>query len=99
MFGIKKGAILEKNKNAETAEDLKTIKEGDIVEAQVRATTSWGVFLAYKSLDMLLHVSDLDHGRVKQPSDLVTIGQNLKVKITKIDPETKDICQYKSVIK
>lgn len=88
---VSRRAILEKNKNAETAEDLKTIKEGDIVEAQVRATTSWGVFLAYKSLDMLLHVSDLDHGRVKQPSDLVTIGQNLKVKITKIDPETNRI--------
>ena len=62
---VSRRAILEKNKFAETAEALKSIKEGDIVEAQVRATTSWGVFLAYKNLDMLLHVSDLDHGRVK----------------------------------
>ena len=88
---VSRRAILEKNKNAETIEDLKTIKVGDIVEAQVRATTSWGVFLAYKSLDMLLHVSDLDYGRVKQPSDLVSIGQNLKVKIIKIEPETNRI--------
>ena len=88
---VSRRAILEKNKFAETAEVLKTLKEGDIVEAQVRATTSWGVFLAYKNLDMLLHVSDLDHGRVKNPADLVTIGQNIKVKITKIDSATNRI--------
>jgi len=88
---VSRRAILEKNKFAETAEVLKTLKEGDIVEAQVRATTSWGVFLAYKSLDMLLHVSDLDHGRVKNPADLVSIGQNIKVKITKIDSTTNRI--------
>ena len=39
----------------------------------------------------MLHVSDLSHGRVKQPSDLVTIGQKLKVKITKIDPKTNRV--------
>ena len=88
---VSRRAILEKNKFAETAEALKSIKEGDIVEAQVRATTSWGVFLAYKNLDMLLHVSDLDHGRVKNPSDLVSIGQSIKVMITKIDPTTNRI--------
>ena len=88
---VSRRAILEKNKFAETAEVLKTLKEGDIVEAQVRATTSWGVFLAYKNLDMLLHVSDLDHGRVKNPADLVSIGQNIKVKITKIDSATNRI--------
>ena len=39
-------------------------------------------------IDALLHVSDLSYGRVKKPSDLVTIGQNLKVKINKIDKAT-----------
>ena len=43
------------------------------------------------SVDALLHVSDLSHGRVKKPSDLVTIGQKLKVKITKIDPKTNRV--------
>ena len=88
---VSRRAILEKNKSAETAEALKSIKEGDIVEAQVRATTTWGAFLSYNSLDMLVHVSDFDHGRVKNPSDLVSIGQNLKVKITKIDTSTNRI--------
>jgi len=84
-------AVLEKNKNAEIAEALKTIKEGMIVDTQVRAVNSWGVFVSYNGLDMLVHVSDLDFGRVKQPSDLVNVGQTLKCKIIKIDPETNRI--------
>ena len=84
-------AVLEKNKNAEIAEALKTIKEGMIVDTQVRAVNSWGVFVSYNGLDMLVHVSDLDFGRVKQPSDLVNVGQTLKCKIIKIDPDTNRI--------
>ena len=83
--------VLEKNKTAEISEALKTIKEGMIVESQVRAVNSWGVFVSYNGLDMLIHVSDLDFGRVRQPSDLVTVGQSLKCKITKIDKATNRI--------
>ncbi len=89
---VSRRAVLEKSKNAEITEALKNIKEGDIVEnAVVKATTDWGIFLDINSVDALLHVSDLSHGRVKKPSDLVTIGQKLKVKITKIDPKTNRV--------
>ena len=85
-------AVLEKSKNAEIVEALKNLKEGDIVEdAKVKATTDWGIFLDIKGVDALLHVSDLSYGRVKKPSDLVSIGQKLKVKITKIDPKTNRV--------
>tara|TARA_B110000881_G_C18600449_1_gene534720 strand:+ start:462 stop:2210 length:1749 start_codon:yes stop_codon:yes gene_type:complete len=85
-------AVLEKSKNAEVKEALKNLKEGDIVEdAKVKATTDWGIFLDINGLDALLHVSDLSYGRVKKPSDMVTIGQLLKVKITKIDPKTNRV--------
>ena len=85
-------AVLEKNKDAEAKEILKDLKEGDIIEdAKVRATTDWGIFLDIHGLDALLHITDLSHGRVKKPADLVTIGQKIKVKITKIDPETNRI--------
>ena len=57
-------SVLEKNKNAEIAEALKTIKEGMIVDSTVRAVNSWGVIVNYNGLDMLVHVSDLDFGRV-----------------------------------
>ena len=89
---VSRRAVLEKSKNAEISEALKNIKEGDIVEdATVKATTDWGIFLDINGIDALLHVSDLSHGRVKKPSDLVTIGQKLKVKITKIDPKTNRV--------
>ena len=89
---VSRRAVLEKSKNAEISEALKKIKEGDIVEnALVKATTSWGIFLDINGIDALLHVSDLSHGRVKEPSDLVSIGQKLKVKITKIDEKTNRV--------
>ena len=89
---VSRRAVLEKSKNAEITEALKNIKEGDIVDqATVKATTDWGIFLDINGIDALLHVSDLSHGRVKKPSDLVTIGQKLKVKITKIDPKTNRV--------
>ena len=82
---VSRRAVLEKSKNAEITEALKNIKEGDIIEdAIVKATTDWGIFLDIKGIDALLHVSDLSHGRVKKPSDLVTIGQKLKVKLQKL---------------
>ena len=89
---VSRRAVLEKSKNAEITEALKNIKEGDIVsDAIVKATTDWGIFLDINGIDALLHVSDLSHGRVKKPADLVTIGQKLKVKITKIDKTTNRV--------
>ncbi len=89
---VSRRAVLEKSKNAEITEALKKIKEGDIIEdAIVKATTDWGIFLDIHGIDALLHVSDLSHGRVKKPADLVTIGQKLKVKITKIDEKTNRV--------
>ena len=89
---VSRRAVLEKSKNKELAEALKNIKEGDIIDdAVVKATTDWGIFLDINGIDALLHVSDLSHGRVKKPADLVTIGQKLKVKITKIDDKTNRV--------
>ena len=85
-------AVLEKSKDAEVKEILKNLSEGDIVEnATVKATTDWGIFLDVNGIDALLHVSDLSHGRVKKPSEMVTIGQKIKVKITKIDSTTNRV--------
>ena len=89
---VSRRAVLELSKNAEIVEALKNIKEGDIIEdAVVKAVLEWGIFLDIKGIDALCHVSDLSHGRVKKPSDLVTIGQKLKVKITKIDEKTNRV--------
>ena len=85
-------AVLEKSKDSEIKAALDNLKTGDIVDdAKVKATTDWGIFLDIKGVDALLHVSDLSHGRVKKPSDLVSVGQTMKVKITKIDKETNRV--------
>ena len=88
---VSRRAVLEKSKNAEITEALKNLKEGDVVESVVKSTVEWGIFLDINGVDALLHVSDLSHGRVKKPSDLVTIGQKLTVKISKIDQKTNRV--------
>ncbi len=89
---VSRRAVLEKSKHAEMAEALKNIKEGDIVDnAIVKATTDWGIFLDINGIDALLHVSDLSYGRVKKPSDLVSIGEKIRVKISKIDEATNRV--------
>ena len=89
---VSRRAVLEKTKNAEISKALENINVGDVVEdAIVKATTDWGIFLDINGIDALLHVSDLSHGRVKKPADLVSIGQKLKIKITKIDKATNRV--------
>ena len=88
---VSRRAILEKNKNQYLDKVLKEIKEGDILEAQVRALVDWGCFLEYKGCDMLLHVTDIAYSRVKKPSEVLSLGQKIKVKIIKIDREAKRI--------
>ena len=89
---VSRRAVLEKSKNAEISKTLETLKENDVIDdAIVKATTDWGIFLDINGVDALLHVSDLSHGRVKKPANLVSIGQKIKVKITKIDKENNRI--------
>ena len=57
----------------------------------MKSILDWGAFLDLNGADALLHVTDLSYSRVKKTSDLLSIGQTIKVKIIKIDPETKRI--------
>ena len=88
---VSRRAILEKTKNQDLKNVLSKIKEGDIVEGKVKAILDWGAFIDLQGADALLHCSDLSYSRVKKPSDLLSVGETIKVKITKIDNETKRI--------
>ena len=88
---VSRKAVLSKTREKELANILSNIKEGDIVDAQVKSILDWGAFLDLNGADALLHVTDLSYSRVDKPSSLLTIGQKIKVKIIKIDPETKRI--------
>jgi small subunit ribosomal protein S1 len=67
------------------------MKEGDVVSGTVRSLMPYGAFVDLGGIDGLLHVSDIAHSRVTKPEDVLTAGQQLQVKILKIDPETRKI--------
>ncbi len=88
---VSRKAVLAKTRDKELSNILSKIKEGDIVDAQVKSILDWGAFLDLNGADALLHVTDLSYSRVNKPSDLLSIGESIKVKIIKIDQETKRI--------
>ena len=95
---VSRRQVLEKNRNAEIKELLKQVKVGQIVEAECKGITEFGVFFNYKGLDMLCHIKQLSHGRVKSPTDLVNVGDRLKVKITEInDSNSRVNCSIKEL--
>jgi small subunit ribosomal protein S1 len=67
------------------------MKEGDTVSGQVRSLMPYGAFVDLGGIDGLLHVSDISWARVNKPEDVLTVGQELQLRILKIDPETKKI--------
>ena len=88
---VSRKAVLAKSRNKELETILSKIKEGDIVSAQVKSILDWGAFLDVMGADALLHVTDLSYSRVNKPSDLLSIGDTVKCKVIKVDPETKRI--------
>ena len=88
---VSRRAVLEKSRNESLDKVLSKFKENDIVSGQVKAILDWGAFLDLNGVDALLHVTDMSYSRVKKPSDLLSIGQTIKVKIIKIDSETRRI--------
>jgi small subunit ribosomal protein S1 len=67
------------------------MKEGDTLSGTVRSLVPYGAFVDLGGVDGLLHVSDISWSRVSKPEDVLSVGQELQVRILKIDPETKKI--------
>src|ERR1700677_3453512 len=68
-----------------------TMKEGDVITGTVRSLAPYGAFIDLGGMDGLLHISDMAHARVAKAEDVVAVGQQLQVKILKLDRETKKI--------
>lgn len=88
---LSRRAILEKKRNEGRDEIFSKLKEGDIVEGVCKNLTDFGAFLDLNGIDSLLHITDISWSRVNKPSELISVGQTLKVKIIKCDQETKKI--------
>jgi len=67
------------------------IKEGEIVQGEVRSLTGYGAFVNIGGVDALLHVGDIAWGRINKPEDVLSVGQQIEAKVLKIDAEKQRI--------
>jgi small subunit ribosomal protein S1 len=81
----------EQERQARKASALERITEGAIVTGVVKNLTDYGAFVDLGGIDGLLHVSDMSHGRVSHPSQVVQVGQEVTVKVLKFDREKERI--------
>ena len=88
---VDRRVVLEEQARGITEARRGALQEGEIVSGTVRTQMPYGAFIDMGGIDGLLHVSDIAHARVTKPEDMLSVGQELHVKILKIDPETKKI--------
>jgi len=84
---VSRRSIIEKIRDKDKNKIISKLKEGDIVTGVTKNITDWGVFVDLNGVDALLHITDISWSRINKPSELLSLGQSIKVKITKIDPE------------
>ena len=85
---VSRRAVLETEHSTERAAILKELSESGVVRGTVKNLTEYGAFLDLGGVDGLLHITDMAWRRIKHPSDVVEIGQELDVKILSYDPDS-----------
>lgn len=84
-------AVLEEQRKAKAAAIWETIEEGKEYTGTVKSLTSYGAFVDIGGVDGMIHISELSWGRIKHPSEVVSVGDTVNVYILKADKETKKI--------
>jgi small subunit ribosomal protein S1 len=84
---LSRKAVLEKKNSAEKVELLKNLDEGQIVKGVVKNLTDYGAFVDLGGLDGLLHITDISWSRVTHPSEVLSLGEEIDVKILSFDKE------------
>ncbi|MGY6632725.1 MAG: 30S ribosomal protein S1 [Alkalilacustris sp.] len=88
---VSRRAILEESRAEQRAEVIGKLNEGDAIDGVVKNITEYGAFVDLGGVDGLLHVTDMAWRRVNHPSEIVTIGETVKVQIIKINKDTHRI--------
>jgi small subunit ribosomal protein S1 len=88
---VDRRAILEEQARETEAARFGEVTEGDIVSGTVRSLASYGAFVDLGGIDGLLHVSDIAWSRVNAPEEALSVGQQLQVKVLKVDAESTRI--------
>ena len=84
---VSRRAVVEKEMEAERTQLLENLEEGQIIKGVVKNLTDYGAFVNLGGLDGLLHITDIAWKRVKHPSDVLSVGQELDVRVLKFDRE------------
>ena len=84
---LSRRAVVEASMGEERAKLMETLKEGAIVQGVVKNITEYGAFVDLGGIDGLLHITDMAWRRVRHPSEVVTVGQELTAKVLKFDAE------------
>ena len=88
---VDRRAVLEDEERAVKERRYTEIKEGETVQGTVRSLTDFGAFVDMGGVDALLHVADISWGRVNKPADVLTAGQQVEVKVLKVDAAKRRI--------
>ncbi|MHB9881283.1 30S ribosomal protein S1 [Pacificimonas sp. ICDLI1SI03] len=88
---VSRRAILEETRMEQRSDLIQSLTEGQVVEGDVKNITDYGAFVDLGGIDGLLHVTDMSYKRVGHPSEIVNIGDKVKVQIIRINRETQRI--------
>ena len=88
---LSRRALLEKERVEMRQETLKQLEEGAVMEGIVKNITDYGAFIDLGGVDGLLHITDMSWGRIAHPSEILSIGDKLKVKVLKYDRERERV--------
>jgi small subunit ribosomal protein S1 len=88
---VSRRTVLEETRAGQRQELVSSLEEGQVIDGIVKNITDYGAFVDLGGIDGLLHVTDIAWRRVNHPTELLTIGQSVKVKIVKINHETHRI--------
>ncbi|MBC3627378.1 S1 RNA-binding domain-containing protein, partial [Klebsiella sp. Kpp] len=81
---VSRRAILEESRAEQRAEVISNLHEGQVVDGVVKNITEYGAFVDLGGVDGLLHVTDMAWRRVNHPSEILAIGETVKVQVVKI---------------
>src|SRR5690625_7247055 len=84
---VSRRAVVEHEYAAEREELIKRLTEGAVIKGVVKNLTDYGAFLDLGGIDGLLHITDMAWKRVRHPSDVVEVGQDLAVRVLRFDRE------------
>ncbi|MCE1874923.1 S1 RNA-binding domain-containing protein, partial [Enterobacter hormaechei] len=84
---VSRRAVIESENSVERDELLETLQEGSEVKGIVKNLTDYGAFVDLGGVDGLLHITDMAWKRVKHPSEIVNVGDEIQVKVLKFDRE------------